>query len=504
MFKLCMIFCTITSIWNYDHHDFPGVVPRTFIGSFFVSYLASPLVFLFRFLDVRKLYSLYIVRGILGLMVVFCFRSLQNTVKEKLGPGVSNWMMLITISQFHFMFYCSRPLPNIMAMPLVLLAISSWIRGQHSRFIFSAGIAVLIFRSELMMLLGLPILIELASRRLHFKKLLKVGIVSGVSLILTTVLLDSFFWMRWLWPEGEVFYFNTILNKSSDWGTLPFFWYFYSAIPRAMLLSVVLVPVGAYLESRIRMLVFICIAFVMVYSLLPHKELRFILYVVPLLNIAAACAADRWWTNRFKGKWQGLLALCAALHLIINGTATVFLLLVSSWNYPGGVALATFHALVDPGEPYVNIHIDNLAAQTGITRFGELNSHWSYNKSEDLKPGSEEMFHFTHLIIEAKNRYSRSLKPYSESHEVLAVIEGFSHTDLQEDTNTFGEHYVELEAERVNADTADETSVSVGFEAGKDAVEDKVLDHEVLPPLNEDLETNTSTLLLDAIDKTTS
>lgn len=48
-----------------------------------------------------------------------------------------------------------------------------------------------------------------------------------------------------------------------------------------------------------------------------------------------------------------------------------------------------------------------------------------YSKKESLKPGSLELYEFTHLITEGKNKFSNSLKPYIVTHDIIDTIEAF-------------------------------------------------------------------------------
>ncbi|XP_063699447.1 probable Dol-P-Man:Man(7)GlcNAc(2)-PP-Dol alpha-1,6-mannosyltransferase [Culicoides brevitarsis] len=418
------------NITEYDHLEFPGVVPRTFIAPLMLSASVSPIFGLLELIEAQKFWAQYLVRFAMAAFVAAAWHLFRRTIIEKLGINVGAWFTLITITQFHFLFYMSRLLPNIIALPLTLLAIRFWIRRDVKWFIASAGAVIIIFRSELCILFGLLLLYDIYYKRITLPEFLKVGVVAGILLVSLTVVVDSIFWQRLLWPELEVLWFNTVMNKSSEWGTSPFLWYFYSALPRALGSSLLLIPFGLYYESRIRALVVPAIFYILLYSFLPHKELRFIIYVFPIFNLAAACACSRFWENREKSLFRSILAYGAAAHLLFNCFITMFLLLISRTNYPGGVAMSRLHRIV-PEYENATIYIGNLAAQTGVTRFTELNKDWIYSKNESLKPGDAELHDFKYLLVEAKDKYSPEMRLLTQTHEILEFVECFSNIGLE-------------------------------------------------------------------------
>ncbi|BET03438.1 unnamed protein product [Nesidiocoris tenuis] len=421
-----------TNLTAYDHLEFPGVVPRTFLAPIYLSCLVYPLVYFLKYPHlphVTKFIVQIICRAGLAVCVVVSFRQLQNAVGRKFGSGVAFWFLLISCSQFHFMFYASRLLPNVMALPFVLLALRCWMLENHSALIWFSAVSVVVFRSELAAFLGPVLLYEIYSKRLSLYRCLKIGLATSIASILTSAAIDSYMWQRPTWPEGEVFYFNTVLNKSSEWGTMPFLWYWYSAIPRALGASILLVPVGLYLDRRTIPLVAISCIFVFLYSFLPHKELRFIIYTFPLFNIAAASGCNVLWITKHKTSTRLILSSLATLHLISNFILTFVFLTVAYHNYPGGVAIMGLNNL---SNGTAHVYIDNLAAQTGVTRFTQTHNNWLYNKTEGIDFEHEDVSHFTHMIIEAKKKHmdnARLMRPF----KIVSSVKGFSRLSIDKD-----------------------------------------------------------------------
>ncbi|CAK4326207.1 unnamed protein product [Aphanomyces euteiches] len=430
------------NLTQYDHFAFPGVVPRTFLGALPVSLISSPLLVL-----VSKPAMQMTVRACLWLFAFLAWRSLKRTISSRFGNDTGVWFTVITLVQFHLVYYMSRTLPNIFALVLVLFAFSFWMENKPKLVIVLLSFSTVVFRGDTAVIFAPILLSLLINQQISFLAMIGTGIASAFLALASTVLVDSYFWQRWLWPEGEVLWFNTVLNKSHEWGTHPFHWYFTSAFPRIMLATAVLIPLGATSLGTVvssskspsvmfqnlrgtscldlstcQYLIPQIVVYVFLFSFLPHKELRFVLNAVPIFNFAAAMGITKLWRNRSKNIWPLMLAFGC---IFVTAAGSVVFTIASHLNYPGGVAFAKLHELAQAHQnESIMIHIDVASAMTGVSRFGEQYPAWTYLKTEDLTSASD-FNKFDYILTAAPTDSSK------QDFKVIEAIEGFDRVDYR-------------------------------------------------------------------------
>ena len=259
------------------------------------------------------------------------------------------------------------------------------ITKRHSLAIYLLVLAGIVFRSELALLLTTQLIYLLVQPLTSLQTIIPIGLHSAAIALAISIPIDSYFWQRPIWPELAGFFYNAIQGKSADWGTSPFHAYFTSFLPKLLLnplIPMFLIPSALYFPANRRSaigLIVPSLAFIAIYSLQPHKEARFIIYVVPPLTACAALGANYIFTRRSRSLINRVLSILIILSIIGSFVASTIMLGISSLNYPGGEALFKLHQIVassnsssssgEQTKAVVNVHMDVLACMTGVSRF---------------------------------------------------------------------------------------------------------------------------------------
>jgi len=159
------------------------------------------------------------------------------------------------------------------------------------------------------------------------------GLLLAISL---GVLMDYWFYGKWVNTAFKYFWANIILGKASEFGTEPWWWYFkalffngFWAIQTAMILLVII----CCIYYRRNPMVWICIPFLIAHFIISHKELRFLFPLIDLVPFFIILGANALLSlpllkriKESKLAKPGFYAFCAVFILInlisITGLST--------------------------------------------------------------------------------------------------------------------------------------------------------------------------------------
>jgi alpha-1,6-mannosyltransferase len=357
--------------------------------------------------------QLIVVRFTLLAVSLLSFYIYARKLAERYGAQTATFFLLFTATQFHVPFYISRTLPNFLGLPVVLIGLSQFISSDapgSSGVEFRTGAALLvaagiIARAEIGVLCGTILIVDVLlsrSPRQYTLKVLPAILGSAVVSCAATLAFDSFVWRDMCFPELQGLLFNVVEGKASEWGVQP--WYYYLTSMAKLLLNPILIPrvlesgwltysqSTSFLDAlrKLRYIVIVPVLYVLGMSLLPHKEWRFVVYVIPLLTTSAAFSTAYISTHRSKSLIYRTQYVLTCITIPLTLLVALLMTLISSTNYPGALALQHLHSSVTL--PYQNVYLSIPVRMTGATLPLCTHSNWTYTKCENSTELSSKQF----------------------------------------------------------------------------------------------------------------
>ncbi|KAM3965996.1 phosphatidylinositol glycan anchor biosynthesis class B [Aphomia sociella] len=289
--------------------------------------------------------ALYTLLKLTGLdypqVVVYLPRILQAVISTAADYSFYKWtgrkwgLFLVLTSWFWF-YTSGRTLLQTLETALVAIGLSlfpfkagkmGYYEKENNKWIWLACLSVFVrpTSAPLWVVLGGYNLLTTNQGRLKLllRTYLPIALITGGAL----VGLDSYFYGSLIITPWEFFRFNFLHDVASFYGQHPWYWYLTHGLPAVLGVNLVPVLASVYTilrrpkENKIGVLLLIATAlYIAVYSVVPHKEFRFVLPLLPIFLYLAQDVIAPW--SRKAKKWQ--LYLAASTILLGNAIPAAY------------------------------------------------------------------------------------------------------------------------------------------------------------------------------------
>ncbi|KAJ8272394.1 hypothetical protein COCON_G00112530 [Conger conger] len=232
----------------------------------------------------------WLPRVMQALLAALADLKLYSLIQRLEHPDIARWMYFCQLCSWFTWYCCTRTLTNTMETVLTTLALHYYpLPGSKmyssSKYLTLVALAILVRPTAL--IVWLPLLAwHFWQERDKLKLLLHHVLPIGALTLGTSTVVDCILYGKWTLVKLNFLKFNVLYNVAEFYGSHPWHWYFTQGFPVVLGPHLPLFLYGCTLTpKRYRILLITVIWTVMVYSLLGHKEFRFIYPVVPLCMV---------------------------------------------------------------------------------------------------------------------------------------------------------------------------------------------------------------------------
>ncbi|XP_034944229.1 GPI mannosyltransferase 3 [Chelonus insularis] len=211
----------------------------------------------------------------------------------------NDFSVILQLFNWYWYYCATRTLTNSLESSLTVIALSvfPWKRRtiHGSKYLWLVGLMCIIRPTAAIIWIPLCIY-HIISSNDSMLKLIKDYLSIGLCTLCYSIVIDSFCYGEFVFTPWRFFKINILTPIAGHYGVEPFHWYFTSALLVLLGPTVLSLPIAIPQVIKHRKLMprqMVCLITIIwtlsIYSLLQHKEFRFILPLLPLIIYVSTC-----------------------------------------------------------------------------------------------------------------------------------------------------------------------------------------------------------------------